>query len=484
MAKAKVLIVDDEEVIRDSFSMALSRAGYSTVTAESGAEAMMVLGQERGIACVVSDIRMPGMSGLELLGRIREEHPGLPVIIISAHGTPEDAAQAIKLGALDYFSKPFSAVEIEARISKAVEHHKLEEEAANLRELVRRQSEAGADLICDASSPMGHLRDLLTRVAASESTVLSHGESGVGKEVVARFIHGHSSRAARPFLAVNCAALSAGLLESELFGHEKGAFTGADRLRKGRFELARGGTLLLDEVSEIDVNLQAKLLRVLQERNFERVGSSEMIRADVRVLATTNRNLEQAVRDGKFREDLFYRLNVLPVQIPALRERLADLRPLAEHFLKRHAAVLGRKAPFLADSGLAVLSQHRWPGNVRELQNLLERVLVLEPAHELTGEVLAGHVGLTGPLPVVPKPAAPAPSLTAPAAAPRATSQAAGLFSMPSGDDEVPSIDEMEAELVRFAMERLKGDRKLVADKLGITGKTLLAKLRKLGLAK
>jgi len=488
VSKAKVLIVDDEEVIRDSFSMALNRAGYSTVTAESGAEALMVLGQERGIACVVSDIRMPGMSGLELLGRIREEHPGLPVIIISAHGTPEDAAQAIKLGALDYFSKPFSAVEIEARISKAVEHHKLEEEAATLREVVRRQSEAGGDLICEADSPMGQLRDLLVRVANSEATVLIHGESGVGKEVVARFIHAHSSRAARPFLAVNCAALSAGLLESELFGHEKGAFTGADRLRKGRFELARGGTLLLDEVSEIDVNLQAKLLRVLQERNFERVGSSEMIRADVRVLATTNRNLEQAVKDGKFREDLYYRLNVLPVKIPALRERPTDLRCLAEHFLRRHAAVLGRKAPTLTDSGLAVLGEHRWPGNVRELQNLLERVLVLESASELSAEILAGHVGLTGPLPVVPRasvaaPAAASAASKGTASAPGAGGAAASLFPMPSGDDQVPSIDEMEEKLIRFAMQRLNGDRKQVADRLGITGKTLLAKLRKLGMA-
>lgn len=475
---AKVLIVDDEEVIRDSFSMTLERAGYDVITAESGAEALTTLGSGHDVACVVSDIRMPGMDGLELLGRIREGHPNLPVIIISAHGTPEDAARAIKLGALDYFSKPFSAAEIEARIQKAVAHHSLAEEAATLREVVRRQSEAGADLICDAGTAMGQMRPMLERLAASDSTVLIQGESGTGKEVVARFIHTRSGRAGKPFLAVNCAALSAGLLESELFGHEKGAFTGADRQRKGRFELAKGGTLLLDEVSEIDVHLQAKLLRVLQEKCFERVGSSEVIRADVRVLATTNRDLAQAVRDGKFREDLFFRLNVLPVRLPPLRERMGDVKPLAEYFVKRQSAALGRKPPVLAESGVAALSGHRWPGNVRELQNLLERVLVIEDAAELDAAVLGRHLGVTaGGLAV------------GGGASSRPAVQAGSGFAMPGGavlaggDGGVPSIDDMESELIRWAMGQLKNDRKRVADALGITTKTLLAKLRKLGMA-
>ncbi|NUQ34651.1 MAG: sigma-54-dependent Fis family transcriptional regulator [Planctomycetaceae bacterium] len=457
---AKVLIVDDEEFIRDSFGMTLERAGYNVLTAESGNEGLGTLAKHPDVACVVSDIKMPGMDGLELLAKIKDQHPTLPVIIISAHGTPEDAARAIKLGALDYFAKPFSAGEIEARIGKAIEHHNLAEEAATLREVVKQQAAPKVDFITASSGSMARLRETLERIAASDSTVLIQGESGTGKEVVARYIHTKSARADKPFLAVNCAALSAGLLESELFGHERGAFTGAERQRKGRFELARGGTLLLDEVSEIDVHLQAKLLRVLQEKNFERVGSSDTIKADVRVLATTNRDLNKAVREGKFREDLFFRLNVLPVVLPPLRERKGDIPDLARHFLTLHGRRMGREAPELDAEAAGALSGYGWPGNVRELENVLERVLVLENAKVLTGPIVRKYLGTE---------------------APTATIKKEGGFILPGGEDDVPSIETIENKLIQFAMQRLGGDKNKVAEALGITTKTLRAKLKKLG---
>jgi len=478
--KAKILLVDDEEFIRDSVGMTLERAGYAVLPAESAHEGMALLDKHADLACVISDIKMPGMDGLELLSRLKEERPTLPVIMISAHASPDDAARAIKLGALDFFSKPFTASEIEARIQKAIEHHVLAEEAATLREVVRAQAEehvGGKPMVTGTSGAMAKLKPILDRVATSHSTVLIQGESGTGKEVVARYVHSHSPRKDAPFLAVNCAALSAGLLESELFGHEKGAFTGADRQRRGRFELADGGTLLLDEVSEIDVGLQAKLLRVLQEKCFERVGSSDVINVDVRVLATTNRDLMRSVREGTFREDLYYRLNVVPVELPPLRERKGDLQHLAKHFLVRHARQIGRDVPTLDDEALGVMSGYGWPGNVRELENMLERLLVLEPDAVISGKTMRKYIGGMSSTRMEAlknaKSAAPAQVSSKPGQL--------GEFPMPAGEDAVPSIEQMEGQLILFAMQRLAGDKNAVADALGITTKTLRAKLKKLG---
>lgn len=477
--KAKILLVDDEEFIRDSVGMTLQRAGYTVHAAESAQEGLSLLDKHQDLACVISDIKMPGMDGLELLSRLKEERPTLPVIMISAHASPDDAARAIKIGALDFFSKPFTASEIEARIQKAIEHHDLAEEAATLREVVRVQAEeqvGGKPMVTGTSGPMAKLKSTLDRVAASHSTVLIQGESGTGKEVVARYVHSHSPRKDEPFLAVNCAALSAGLLESELFGHEKGAFTGADRQRRGRFELADGGTLLLDEVSEIDVGLQAKLLRVLQEKCFERVGSSDVISVDVRVLATTNRDLMRSVREGSFREDLYYRLNVVPVELPPLRERKNDLPALAKHFIERHARQIGRDVPTLDEEALGVMKGYGWPGNVRELENMLERLLVLEPEAVVTGKIMRKYIGGMSSSRLE--------ALTSDASAkPQAAAKPGqlGSFPMPSGEVDVPSIEQMEGQLILFAMQRLAGDKNAAADALGITTKTLRAKLKKLG---
>ncbi len=471
---AKVLIVDDEELIRDSFSMALERSGYQVLTAESGQEGLGLLVKHHDLDCVVSDIKMPGMDGLELLVRIKENYSRLPVIIISAHASPDDAARAMKLGALDFFSKPFTTQEIEARIAKAVEHHALAEENESLRQTLKFQKPDSKPFVSGNKGVMAELKTSLERIALSDSTILIQGESGTGKEVVARYIHQHSKRKDKLFLAVNCAALSAGLLESELFGHEKGAFTGADQQRKGRFELARGGTLLLDEVSEIDINLQAKLLRVLQEKSFERVGSSQSIKADVRVLATTNRDLESAVRAGSFREDLYFRLNVIPVILSPLRERQEDLPLLVEHFIQRYALDSGKEAPRIDESGIKVLKDYSWPGNVRELENLIERLLILVPGKNLKAEDIEPYLSHSRKT---------EPSFQGASDSLRTSKEgkAFTLQNIPASDENkrIPSIESMEKHLILFAMEELKGDKKAIAEALGITTKTLRTKLKK-----
>ncbi|MCC6574251.1 MAG: sigma-54-dependent Fis family transcriptional regulator [Planctomycetes bacterium] len=446
---AHILIADDEEVMRDSLAAILSGTGHTVALARDGAQAERSF-DIKPADCVITDLKMPKMDGIELLRRLKSRDPALPVIVISAHGTIETAVEAMKVGAFDFVIKPFGAAEIETRVERALSHQRLEREAGNLREIVATSGER--PMIAGQSTAMREVQSQLERIARSDATVLIHGESGTGKEVAARAIHAASARREKPFLAVNCAALSAGLLESELFGHEKGAFTGADARRKGRFELAHEGTLLLDEVSEIDIGLQAKLLRVLQERNFERVGSSESIRTDVRVIATTNRDLPQAVKDGKFREDLYYRLNVLPLALPPLRDRQAEIEPLARYFLERHARGLGRKPATLTDDGLALLKSYRWPGNVRELENLLERVCVLESAGVFDANLLSRYVSPGGAV----------------------KSSGGGFAGFGAGN--VPSIDEVERELIVYALRELGGDRNAVADKLGITTKTLRAK--------
>ncbi|MCC6464704.1 MAG: sigma-54-dependent Fis family transcriptional regulator [Planctomycetes bacterium] len=454
---AAILIADDEEMLRDSLSAILTGAGHNVTAARDGQQAIQKFSQKR-YELVITDLKMPKADGLEVLKAVKAALPAVPVIVVTAHGTVESAVEAMKQGAFDFLTKPFGADEIEARVQRALEHARLAREAATLREIVRERDDR--PMVAGESAVMRGLLDQLARIAASDATVLIQGESGTGKEVVARQIHALSPRKDRPFLAVNCAALSAGLLESELFGHEKGAFTGADRERRGRFELAEGGTLLLDEVSEIDVQLQAKLLRVLQERSFERVGSSEPVRCDVRVLATTNRNLHDSIKQGRFREDLYFRLNVLPVALPALRDRPEEIGPLARFFLQRHARRLGREEPTLTADGERALKAYRWPGNVRELENLLERVCVLEQAAVFDAALLARHLGDNTGRPVV---------------------QAGGFAGYPPGT--VPSIDEIERDLIVFALAELKGDRNAVAEKLGITTKTLRAKVQKWGLA-
>ena len=443
---ANILIADDEEIIRDSLGAILQGCGHTIVVTRDGAAAIKKL-SERKFDIVITDMKMPKADGTEVLAAANALESPPPVILITAHGTVETAVQAMKGGAFDFITKPFGADEIEARVDKALAHVGLAREAAGLREIVQGYSRP---MIAGASAAMRELASQISRIAKSDATVLIQGESGTGKEVVSRQIHQQSLRADKPFLAVNCAALSAGLLESELFGHKKGAFTGADANRKGRFELADGGTLLLDEVSEIDPNLQAKLLRVLQEREFETVGSSESIKTDVRVLVTTNRDLAERIKEGKFREDLYYRLNVLPLEIPPLRERTEEIPALVEHFMQRHAAALGREVPEISADGMKVLKGYRWSGNVRELENTLERVCVLESADTFDAELLSkyirGSVAVTGDNPF---------------------------------GEGVPSIATMEQQLITHALKVLSGDRNAIAEALGITTKTLRAKIQK-----
>jgi len=371
---ARILIADDQDILRDSLATTLARQGYEVVAAADGQAALDRLQQER-FDLLISDLKMPRLSGLDLLAAARRLRPDMPVVLMTAFASVSTAVEAMKLGAYDYIQKPFDGDEIRLLVERTLEHHRLRLENQALRTMV----EASAPRPLVGSSPaMEAVRQTIQCVAASNATVLICGPSGTGKEVVARCIHAASPRCQRPMLAVNCAALSDNLLESELFGHEKGAFTGADRLRRGRFELADGGTLLLDEISEVPQALQGKLLRVLQENSFERVGSSISQQVDVRVIATTNRDLPRAVAEGRFRQDLFYRLNVVPIELPPLRQRPEDVPELARHFL--HLAARRQSTAFrhLDPRAVRLLQKYDWPGNVRELQNILERACLLE----------------------------------------------------------------------------------------------------------
>ncbi len=371
---SKVLVVDDKQIMRDSVGMALQRGGFEVVAASDGVAALKAVGKHRP-AAVITDLMMPEMDGLELLKRLRDADEQLPVIVMSAYGTVDKAVEAMRGGAYDFVQKPFENDQLVMTIQRAVEKRRLVQENAALKSNFN--ARGMGHVLIGQSPPMRKLAQQIQQIAHSQGTVLVVGESGTGKEVIARTIHQHSPRRDQVMLCLNCAALSAGLLESELFGHEKGAFTGADNLRKGRFELADNGTLLLDEISEIDPGLQAKLLRVLQERAFERVGSSMTMSVDVRVIATTNRDLTHSVRKGDFRQDLYYRLNVLPIHVPPLRARLDDIPLLVDHFLLQVATREGREPKRMEPGAIEVMMKYNWPGNVRELQNICERASVL-----------------------------------------------------------------------------------------------------------
>ena len=371
---ARVCVVDDKELIRESLAETLSREDHQVTAFADPVEALDAI-RGGGFDLVISDLKMPRMDGISLIREMRSSQCETPTIVMTAYATVATAVEAMKLGAFDYIQKPFEADAINLQVDRALQHARLRQENEALRTSLNDLRET-RPLVGD-SEVMVQLRERITRIAESDATVLISGESGTGKELVARAIHGQSRRADRALLCLNCAALSGNLLESELFGHERGAFTGADRLRKGRFELAHCGTLLLDEISEMALPLQAKLLRVLQEGEFERVGSSVTRRADVRVIATTNRSLGDWVAKKRFRSDLFYRLNVLPVVVPPLRERVADVPQLVRHFFERGARREGRSPLRVEQTAMSLLQRYSWPGNVRELENLCERAAVL-----------------------------------------------------------------------------------------------------------
>ena len=432
MTAAKILIVDDERQMRLAMSETLRRAGYTTSDASSGADAL-VLFEKGGYELVVSDIRMPEMDGIELLSRLRATDPEVPVVMVTAFGTIEDAVEAMKRGAADYLLKPFSPDYLEEVVAR----------------LIGRRGEPDDDdryHIVTEDPEMKRLLNYMRKTAGSDATVLIQAESGTGKELAARYIHAHSPRTGRDFVAVNCAAVPENLLESELFGYEKGAFTGASSAKAGKFEIADGGTLLLDEISEMSNLLQAKLLRVLQEKEIDKVGGQKPIPVDVRVLASTNTDLAERVRTGAFREDLFYRLNVVPITIPPLRARPGDVPVLARHFVRRYGR--GRELE-LSKAAIEAMTAHSWPGNVRELENVIQRAAI----------VCSGEKTEIGPE-----------DIFAPGAAPVRTPSSAGI-------QPGTTVREMEQELILATLKRTGGNRTAAAKLLGISLRTLRNKI-------
>jgi len=367
----KILIVDDEANMRLVLKTMLKKEGYDVATAENGLEALNVL-KEGDIAAVVTDLRMPGLDGMGLLERAAEEHPSIPVIMITAHGTVATAVDAMKKGAFDYITKPFEQEELKRVVRKALHTSALNEE-----EFMAGPGDMDRHGIVGTSGPMLDIYETIRKVAPTMTTVLLTGETGTGKDLIAHAIHRNSPRRDNPFIRINCAAIAENLVESELFGYEKGAFTGAAVKKPGRFELAHKGTLFLDEVGEIPRDMQVKLLRVLQDHEFERVGGLKTIKVDVRLVTATNRNLLQDVKEGRFREDLFYRLNVFPIRLPPLRERKEDILPLAEYFLDRFNRKLERSVVHIAPEVRDFFVSYDWPGNVRELEHLMERLVLM-----------------------------------------------------------------------------------------------------------
>jgi two-component system, NtrC family, nitrogen regulation response regulator NtrX len=370
---ASILVVDDEESILTSLSSILQDEGYEVTVAMNGAEAVRVYTMEPPDLMLL-DIWMPEMDGMETLRRVRELVPTAQVMMMSGHGSIETAVKAIKLGAYDYIEKPLSLENVTLRVKHALDQYRLEQENRTLRTTVQRKFE-----LVGQSPVMQQLRRLIETAGPTNSRVLIGGENGTGKELVARAIHQHSARASRPFVAVNCAAIPETLIESELFGHEKGSFTGATSMKRGQFEQADGGTLFLDEIADMSLSTQAKVLRALQEQQFTRVGGTKLLKVDVRVLAASNKDLIKEIEKGSFREDLFYRLNVVPIIVPPLRERREDMPLLIRHFMTVHAEEQGLRIKEISPEAMAVFQQYDWPGNIRELRNLIERLMIMTP---------------------------------------------------------------------------------------------------------
>jgi DNA-binding NtrC family response regulator len=413
---------------------------------------------------VVTDLVMPGVGGLDLLTRVSAQYPDIPVIVITAHGTVETAVQALKAGAFDYITKPFEQAELAKVIAKASRAHEIE------RQNVHGPAEGEKPPLVGSSPAMRHIFDIIGKVADSPSTVLITGESGTGKELVARQLHVDSSRHDKPLIKVNCAAIPKDLVESELFGYERGAFTGAVGSKPGRFELADGGTLFLDEIGEIPIEMQVKLLRALQESEFERVGGLKTISVDVRLIAATNRNLEELIRDGRFREDLYYRLAVVPIALPALRERREDIPLLVRHFVEKYNARLGKRVERVEDDALQLLLSYSWPGNIRELENLMERSVLFADEPVIRAAALPDALRERCGAAVVP--VAPIGSL--------------GNIAAPSGasmkDIVRQAQAELEKELISRALDETGGNVTRAAKRLQISRKSLQVKMKELGL--
>ncbi|MFQ5736020.1 MAG: sigma-54-dependent transcriptional regulator [Thermodesulfobacteriota bacterium] len=439
-----ILVVDDEPGMREAVKEALSRKGYPVDVATDGSEAIRkIVAAEYSM--VISDMKMPGLGGMDVLREVKKRSPHVPVLLITAFGTIEKAVEAVKEGAVDFILKPFCLEALEQTVEKAL---RVQEEICSF--------ESKGKPMLSKGPAMKKLVSMALVAASSDATVLISGESGTGKELLARFIHNGSPRADEPFVAVNCASIPDGLLESELFGHEKGAFTGAVTQRLGKFEQAEGGTILLDEISEMDLKLQAKLLRVIQEKEVERVGGKTPIPLDIRIIATTNRDMRKEVAEGRFREDLFYRLNIFPLLLPPLRERPEEIPYLAEHFLKRFCQKYSRRLESISRPAMAHIKGREWKGNIRELENTMERAVLLSQGTTLELEHLVMCDGF-------------------------GQDNAAQASGSPSEGANNMTLYEMEKGLIRKTLDELEGNRTRAAKALGISVRTLRNKLKEYG---
>ncbi|WP_437729482.1 sigma-54-dependent transcriptional regulator [Sorangium sp. So ce861] len=469
--KKQILVVDDEANLRRVLSAQLGRDGYEVHTAEDGEEGLAFL-KEHHIDLVITDLRMPKVDGMDLLRAALRDDPSRPVVLLTAHGTVDNAVEALKTGAFDYITKPFDQNEVRVVVKKALRTRDLASADAT-RDVSPAPLRGGSDRfgIIGESPPIQELYAILERVADTPTTVLISGESGTGKELVARALHENSSRRDRPFIKVNCAAIPKDLMESELFGYERGAFTGAVASKPGRFELASGGTLFLDEIGEIPTEMQVKLLRVLQESEFERVGGIKTIHVDVRLVAATNRDLKREIAAGTFREDLFYRLNVVPIALPALRDRRSDIPHLCAHFVAKFNARLKKSIEGIEPEALERLSSHAWPGNIRELENVVERALLFADGarirlDDLPDEIRSGATSAPG------------------ASMPPAAADTALAPSTPDGLKEQvkAAMSKLERDLIERALKQTHGNVTHAARLLKISRKGLQLKMKELNL--
>jgi len=455
MQKASVLVVDDEELYRRAIERILTRVGYNVLTARDATEALEVVSNTT-IELVLADIQMPGINGLELVRQIHEIEPDLPCIVMTGYNTPENSIEALQAGAFWYLEKPFEGETLDVvrrLVEQAIEHGRLKQENRSLHRQLR--SRHKFDSIIGKSDAIARVLSIIERVADTESTVLITGESGTGKELVARAIHYNSRRSERSLVTVNCGAIPEELLESELFGHVKGAFTNAVRHRDGRFAMAHGGTIFLDEIGDMSPSLQVKLLRVLQERTFEPVGSSKTTKVDVRVIAATHQNLPELIKTNRFREDLFYRLNVLPIEVPSLRDRIEDLPLLVHHFLDLARQERNSRVQAVDDEAMQRMMDYDWPGNVRELENLTERLTVLVDEGEIGIEDLPAQIRAEP---------------TTQAWAPRLPS---------TGLDFNDVVGRFETDLIEQALEHTHWNKNRAAQLLGLNRTTLIEKIKK-----
>lgn len=434
----KIMVVDDEESIRLMLRRVLSSSQYEVHEAENGIEALNRIKKEE-YSAILLDLRMPHVNGLQVIEKMKEMDIRTPIIMMSAYGTVPEAVEAMKLGAMDYLVKPFDIDELKMTLERIIQQDEIKNENQYFREEEERRFNFKE--IVGQSSAMKNVLDMVKKVAPLPTTVMITGESGTGKELIARALHMNSLRREKPFVVANCVAFSPGILESELFGHEKGAFTGANSRRIGRFEVAHGGTLFLDEIGEVDIATQAKLLRVVQEKEFERVGSSASIKVEVRLIAATNKDLEKEIKEGRFREDLFYRLNVFHIDIPPLRERKEDIPRLIEHFIKKYNQILNKRISAISSEGLSLLIDYSFPGNVRELENIIERAMIMCDSNIIEKELLF-------------------------------------FLEQKNVSPRLGTLKEMEREMIKKGLIAHKGNRTKTAQYLGISRRNLILKLK------